>query len=871
MKVKKEVSIRLRDFLKNGISVKNNTLHNKSVRKKKIVLKHFITIEDGYFMVDFRGKVIEGSQKVEVRLISLDRKWVSESAIINQTTLIKIRKTPKSKHFLLYINIPSNTKVEVEKLAVSKSDKYSVIKEDDYKNDILVITPMFPSDSNPYSATFVYSKIKEYLNNGLKVDISVVNTNEKKLYRYDYKGITVNKHSFDDLRNVVQRGKYKKILIHFFDREICNALLACDLDNKDILIYCHGADVDLWNPDINTGYFVADKVFTDSENKKRIDRLNAIATFEKMENVKWIFNTEWNYLNTKNKTGLEFRNHAIIPCFIDEDGFPYEKRTKDKRTNILILKKMDNVRQYAVDLAVRVVLKLSKEPFFNELNITFVGAGEYQDKLTEPVKKFSNVKIVNSFYDHDAIKDLFSENGILLAPSRYDTQGVTVGEAAMSGMVVVASKGTGVSDMLPEECGTFFDNKKIEEAVTIIKDIYNGKKDIEKLSELFHNAIIKTASKEKIKEEIELIKTEPKKNNQLTKDFKNAAKKKETLLSIIIPAYNSEQYIEKTIKSIVCQKNVGLMEVIVVNDGSSDSTSKIVKRIIKESSPSIKKSIVLIDKENGGHGSTINVGLKKAKGKYVRIVDADDRLDTLALEKHLDFLKKVDTDIVFTDTIHDLSIKSVFRPDHKYDFMEAGVVYDFDELCDKYYGFKGYGPVLSTSEVKTEKLREVGCTLPEKSFYVDIIYNYYMTLASRTAIHDTVDLYYYYLGRDGQSLSDDSYKRNFNQHLRVLKTLIQLLNENKLTDAQNEHFVRIQLHETVFHQYRIALEMFNDYKKFQEVEKELKQFPNVYNDSYLTPGYVKRMRRFGYIYYLIRKAKKKIRPALGSIKRIVIG
>ena len=132
-----------------------------------------------------------------------------------------------------------------------------------------------------------------------------------------------------------------------------------------------------------------------------------------------------------------------------------------------------------------------------------------------------------------------------------------------------------------------------------------------------------------------------------------------------------------------------------------------------------------------------------------------------------------------------------------------------------------------------------------------------------------IQLFIYYLGRDGQSLSEESYKRNFYQHLGVLESVIKLLEKNELSTLKYEHFVRVQLHETIFHQYRIALEMFNSFKKFKQVEKVLKKYPKYYKNNYLTPGYVKRMRKIGIPYYIVRKMAISLRPKIRVIKHLI--
>ena len=106
--------------------------------------------------------------------------------------------------------------------------------------------------------------------------------------------------------------------------------------------------------------------------------------------------------------------------------------------------------------------------------------------------------------------------------------------------------------------------------------------------------------------------------------------KKEFKFSVITPIYMVEEYLEKTIESVVKQtigfeKNIQL---ILVNDGSPDNSGKICKKY-KEKYPD---NIVYIEKDNGGVSSARNEGFKYAKGKYVNFLDSDDIWDTKAFK-----------------------------------------------------------------------------------------------------------------------------------------------------------------------------------------------------------------------------------------------
>ena len=98
------------------------------------------------------------------------------------------------------------------------------------------------------------------------------------------------------------------------------------------------------------------------------------------------------------------------------------------------------------------------------------------------------------------------------------------------------------------------------------------------------------------------------------------------VLTVSIAAYNVEDYLKKCLDSFVDEGNplMNAVEVIIVSDGSKDNTVSIAKEY-QEKYPD---TFVLIDKENGGYGSTINASLKKATGKYFKLVDGDDWVNT---------------------------------------------------------------------------------------------------------------------------------------------------------------------------------------------------------------------------------------------------
>ncbi len=119
------------------------------------------------------------------------------------------------------------------------------------------------------------------------------------------------------------------------------------------------------------------------------------------------------------------------------------------------------------------------------------------------------------------------------------------------------------------------------------------------------------------------------------------------ILSIIVPTYNMEKYLSYCLDSFFLQKNFDKLEVIVVNDGSKDKSLEIAQNYVSRSSDVFR----IVDKKNGNYGSCINAALPVAKGKYVKVVDADDSVDTDNLDEFISFLCENDVDLALSDFV----------------------------------------------------------------------------------------------------------------------------------------------------------------------------------------------------------------------------
>jgi glycosyltransferase involved in cell wall biosynthesis len=144
---------------------------------------------------------------------------------------------------------------------------------------------------------------------------------------------------------------------------------------------------------------------------------------------------------------LSRKQMGIIHNGIDTDFFSYKQKTAGDRLKLLAVGPYSTPK-YARDLLWRAIAALSGKPFFGELRITVAGEGEAWERDTAELRKFANVRLINRFLNRAEIKELHDSHGIFLAPTRWDSQGVSRDEARASGLVAV----TNDCSAIPEFC-----------------------------------------------------------------------------------------------------------------------------------------------------------------------------------------------------------------------------------------------------------------------------------------------------------------------------------------------------------------------------------------------------------------------------------
>ncbi|WP_099190536.1 glycosyltransferase [Tepidibacter mesophilus] len=443
-------------------------------------------------------EILGASNKVYAQLFILgyaeDKKIQVESFNLNREKIF----IPKSNvdKIRLAIRLSGDGICKINKIMLTPiSDKDNMIdnitiEKLDGKEKYLVLTNIYPSDTDLYRNGFVHSRVRAYQEKGLDVDVFSFNLNNKNFEKYIFENVNVYKGNKKHLISFLKKTNYRKILIHFVNRDMIEAIDE-GAPNIPLVIWVHGFESEKWwrrwfNFEINKHLFKKLRNAIKASNK-RIEFMQELYS-RNDKDIEFIFVSEYKKGTAEKDAKTNVSRYSIIPNIIDEEIFKYTEKDSEKRKKILSIRPY-TARNYANDLAVKAILELSKEEFFNDLEFTFYGKGRLFDKTLEPLRKFSNVHIHKSFLTHHQIAKLHREHGIFLCPTRLDSQGVSIGEAMSSGLVPITNGVTAIPEFVDEKCGILAPKNSYKGLAEGIKELYYNS---DKYLEMHNNASSKS-------------------------------------------------------------------------------------------------------------------------------------------------------------------------------------------------------------------------------------------------------------------------------------------------------------------------------------------------------------------------------------------
>lgn len=233
-------------------------------------------------------------------------------------------------------------------------------------------------------------------------------------------------------------------------------------------------------------------------------------------------------------------------------------------------------------------------------------------------------------------------------------------------------------------------------------------------------------------------------------------------LSVIIPIYNVEEYLERCLNSVLSQ-DIQNMEIICVNDGSTDNCRNIIRRYAQRDS-----RIVAVEKQNGGLVSARKAGLKVSRGKYIIHIDSDDWIEQDMFRSMMTCAEKTDCDIVCTGIIRDYGNNLAYEYIHFDEGLYEGVSLNNTLKCnmvDERFMKYNLAPHLVTKMFRANLMKEKYNSIPdETNLDEDVISTYPMLLAAQK-VYVLDKCFYHYCSRETSIIN--SVKKEETKRLKI--------------------------------------------------------------------------------------------------------
>ena len=333
------------------------------------------------------------------------------------------------------------------------------------------------------------------------------------------------------------------------------------------------------------------------------------------------------------------------------------------------------------------------------------------------------------------------------------------------------------------------------------------------------------------------------------------------LLTIEVPVYKVEPYINKCLDSCLLYKQdaqgnrildenlMSQLEVIIVNDGTPDRSAEMSREYTLRYPQTFRQ----LDKENGGHGSAWNVGLREATGKYLRFLDSDDWLTNLDI-----LMKKLlhcQADVVMTHLNNFHEDTAQCEKWHITDGPFDTLLNIDDFTFDSFYGKTNVMNFLF-STYKTDMLKPLYPLFMEKVMYDDSILYAIPFIFARSYVYYDIVLYNYLSGRAGQSMNVTVQKNNIPKLLATYKYEMVFISryENSVSPARRKSIHRIMASDSAF---LLNMLVYLPYKECKKHINDLRQYFHLDEQEWQRGKMTQRFVRYPFcLFYFIEKLRR---------------
>lgn len=325
------------------------------------------------------------------------------------------------------------------------------------ESECIVLTNNYPAYDDLYKYAFVHTRVREYINNGLRCTIFL--PRDGTVMFREFENVNVIEGTSSTFEKLVQQSKKLRFVVVHFLTEKTLELLRMLPKGVNVYIWSHGSDIFKVHRRLYNFTTPEELEHATKMSEKRTKFWQPILD-NVPKNFHYIFVSHFLYDVVCEDYGINIPedHYSIINNPINRNIFAYHKKDFSQRCKILSIRSFET-RMYANDITVSVILELSKRDIFEKLEFMIIGDGSLFEETVAPILNFPNVKVEQKFLNHYEIAEIHKEYGIFLCPTRYDTQGVSRDEAMASGLVPVTYRIAAVPEFVDESCAILGDGE----------------------------------------------------------------------------------------------------------------------------------------------------------------------------------------------------------------------------------------------------------------------------------------------------------------------------------------------------------------------------------------------------------------------------
>lgn len=388
--------------------------------------------------------------RLETQVAELTRQIASHGGEIRRLRLDRqLARIPRWLGRKISRALPRST----PKPALGSGDDAPQFSPRSSKRSLAVIVPAYPTAKRGYGGQPIERRVRFYKAAGFDVTIVVASNSVEP--EENRGGVRVVHSRPEELLSTVEAIRPSQVCVHHPVPD--HWAVAKEMrDRVPVHLWIHGYEARDWR-ELEFNY-------TAQEKAESAHRLDAI-TFDRRQaireafvdgSVTKIFVSDFMRHVAEEFAGIPAENSLVIHNVIDTGSFAYAQKTAPDRGHILSVRSFSK-RNYATDLIRETIELLAHEAFFDDLTFSIFGDGQHFDEDTDALRRFPNVRATRRFLDSAAMASEFGSHGIMLIPTRWDSQGMTMGEAMSAGLVPVTNRVAAIPEFVDDQSGVMAD------------------------------------------------------------------------------------------------------------------------------------------------------------------------------------------------------------------------------------------------------------------------------------------------------------------------------------------------------------------------------------------------------------------------------